>query len=207
MSYLAEDEPLAYPWPVPARDRLTGWEVLVALGLAVLVAALGFPLGWLWSGVAPHAPALMTADGPVYEKPNQEQLIAAEGWYVLLTFLTGAALAILAWALLRRYRGVLVLLALGVGGVAGGVLAYWTGHRIGLAHARNLLAHAPVGTHFTLPVNLRVQHVGLWHGWLPYARGDVLFLAISVVLVYALLAGFSAYPSLRPPRGDLSSDY
>ena len=67
-------------------------------------------------------------------------------------------------------------------------------------------SNAPVGTHFQLPVNLRVQQVGLWHGWLPYARGDVLFLAIAAVLSYALLAGFSAYPSLRPPRkGQVSS--
>ena len=93
--------------------------------------------------------------------------------------------------------------------MAAGVLTYWTGHHIGLSHARYLVNNAPVGTHFTLPVTLRVEQLGLWHGWLPYARGDVLFLAIAAVLVYALLAGFSAYPSLTTPRGGMqfNSDY
>jgi len=206
-------DPPAPVWPVVQEKRRTGVEALVAFGVAVLVAALGFPLGWLWSRVAPHAPAVMTPDGAAYATPNQEQLIADEGWYVFLTFLAGLVLATLAWVLLRRYRGVPVLLGLGVGGVVGGVLTYWTGHHIGLAHARELVRNAPVGMHFALPVNLRVQQLGLWHGWLPYARGDVLFLAITAVLLYALFAGFSPYPTLRPWRGgefrggELSSDY
>jgi hypothetical protein len=33
----------------------------------------------------------------------------------------------------------------------------------------------------------------------PYARGDVLAMAIAALVVYLLLAGFSAYPSLREP--------
>jgi hypothetical protein len=101
-----------------------------------------------------------------------------------------------------------VLLALAAGGVVGGVLTYWTGHRIGLIRARELIRSAPVGDRFPLPVTLRVQQLGLWHGWLPYARGDVLFLGIAAALLYALLAGFSAYPTLRRPRLDqVSSDY
>ncbi len=204
----ASPSPAVQPWPPAGRDRITFREVLAGLGLAVVVALLGFPLGWLWSAVAPHATAVMTGDGAAYARPNQEQLIGAEGWYVFLTTLAGLVLAVLAWLVLRRFRGMLVLLGLGAGGVVSGVLAYWTGHRIGLTHARELIRNAPVGAHFTLPVSLRVQQVGLWHGWLPYARGDVLFLAVMAVLVYALLAGFSPYQSLRPPRAeDFSSDY
>ncbi len=192
-----------YPGPVaPAgKRRRLGVEALVALVAAVVVAALGVPLGALWSALAPHAPALMTNDGAVYAEPEAEYLVGAEGWYVFLTLGAGVLVAALAWALLRRYRGVLVLLALGLGGAAAGVLAFWFGHRQGYAHAKDLVAHAAPGTHFTLPVNLRVGQYGLWHHWLPYARGDVLFLAIAAVLVYVLLAGFSPYPSLRrPPR-------
>jgi len=215
--------PADYPWPIgyPAphsygagpvapveRRRGKGREALVALVAAGVIAALGFPLGWLWSTLAPHAPAVITSDGPAYARPDQEQLVGAEGWYVFLAAGTGIVLAVLAWFVLRRYRGVAVLLALGVGGVGTGVLAYWTGHQIGLSHARNLVKNAPVGTHFALPVNLRVQQVGLWHHWLPYARGDVLLLAIVAVLVYVLLAGFSPYPALRAPRvEDFNSDY
>jgi hypothetical protein len=204
-----EPAPVAagFPWPgypgpgaPAAQRRRLGVEAAVALVAAVVVAALGFPLGALWSALAPHAPALMTGDGPVYAQPEAEYLIGAEGWYVFLTLGAGILVAVLAWALLRRYRGALVLLALGLGGAGAGVLAFWYGHRIGLAHAKDLAAHAAPGTHFTLPVNLRVGQYGLWHHWLPYARGDVLLLAIAAVLVYVLLAGFSPYPSLRRPR-------
>jgi hypothetical protein len=192
----------------PVEPKRTGREILFALAVAVVIAALGFPLGWLWSHLAPHSPAVMTVDGAAYATPNQEQIIGDEGWYVLLTAAAGLVLAVGVWVGLRRYRGVFVLLGLGVGSVAAGVLTYWTGHRIGLAHARDLIAHAPVGAHFSLPVTLRVQQLGLWHGWLPYARGDVLFLAMVAVLTYALLAGFSRYESLRPSRlPGFSSDY
>jgi hypothetical protein len=201
-------DPPAPVWPVVQEKRRAGADALVALGVALVVAGLGFPLGWLWSTLAPHAVAVMTPDGAAYAAPNQEQLIGDEGWYVFLTFLAGLVLAVLTWVLLRRYRGVLVLLGLGVGGVVAGVLTYWTGHRIGLTHARELVQNAPVGMRFPLPVNLRVQQLGLWHGWLPYARGDVLFLAITAVLLYALFAGFSPYPTLRPARrGEVSSDW
>src|SRR5262249_24442861 len=171
--------------------RYTG-EALVALGVAGMVALLGFPLGMLWSAVAPHVPAVMTPDGPVYAQPDGEQPIGAEGTYVFLTAGAGLVLAVLAWVLLRRYRGLAVLLGLVLGGVGAGVLTWWYGHRIG-RHS------APVGAHFDAAVNLRVRQVGLWHHWLPYARGDVLFLAIAAILMYVLLAGFSPYPGLRRP--------
>jgi hypothetical protein len=183
---------LAYP--APATPTRSGYrrEALVALVVAMVVALLGFPLGALWSAMAPHVPAIMTADGPVYAQPDGEQPVGAEGTYVFLTLGAGVLLAVLAWLLLRRYRGLAVLLGLGLGGIGAGVLTWWFGHRIG-RHS------APVGAHFDAAVNLRVRQVGLWHHWLPYARGDVLFLAIAAILMYVVLAGFSPYPSLRRP--------
>jgi hypothetical protein len=182
---------LTYPTERP-RPRY-GREALVALVLAAVVTLLGFPLGLLWSALAPHVPAVMTADGPVYAQPDGEQPVGAEGTYVFLTLGTGLVLAILAWLLLRRYRGPAVLLGLCLGGIGAGVVTWWFGHKIG-RHS------APVGSHFDAAVNLRVRQVGLWHHWLPYARGDVLLLAIAAILMYVLLAGFSPYPSLRRPR-------
>jgi hypothetical protein len=194
-------QPLGYPGPSVltypterARPRYRR-EALIGLVLAVLVTLLGFPLGILWSAVAPHVPAVMTADGPVYAQPNGEQPVGAEGTYVFLTLGTGLVLAILAWIVLRRYRGLAVLLGLALGGLGGGVLTWWYGHKIG-RHS------APVGAHFDAAVNLRVRQVGLWHHWLPYARGDVLLLAIAAILMYVLLAGFSPYPSLRRPGAE-----
>jgi hypothetical protein len=189
----------AYPVAPAGRERAWVPEALVGLGLAVVVAALGFPLGWLWSKIAPHAPAVITPDGPAYAAPNQEQLIGDEGWYVFLAVGAGIVVAVLAWLLLRRYRGVGVVLGLAAGGTVAGVLTFWTGHHIGLARARDLVEHGPVGTRFLLPVNLRVEQLGLWHGWVPYVRGDLFCLAITAVIVYVLIIAFSAYPDLRPP--------
>jgi hypothetical protein len=180
-------------WAVSLR------EALAALGIAVVLALAGFPLGWLWSSIAPHVPVQITSDGAVLSQPEQEQLIGGEGTYLFITVGVGLVAAILAWALLRRYRGYLMLLGLALGGAVGGAITAWFGHRIGLSHFRDLLAHAPVGTNFLAPVSLRVGQFGWWHHALPYARGDVLAMAITALVIYLLLVTFSSYASLREP--------
>lgn len=172
-------------------------ELAMAGGVLAVMVLLGFPMGWLWSSIAPWTPVQMTGDGPVLAQPEQEQMVADEGWYVFLTIGLGVLAAVLVWSLLRRYRGIAMLLALALGGVGAGVLTWWFGHNIGLSHFRYLTRHAPNGATFGLPVNLRVKQVGMWHGVLPYARGDVLLLAVAATVVYLLLAGFSPHPSLR----------
>ncbi len=179
---------------VPAPGRYPA--VLAGLSVAAVTALLGLPLGWLWSALAPRTPVVMTSGGAALAHPEQEQMIADEGWYLFLSIGAGIVIAALAWGLLRRYRGPLMLVWLAIGGLFSGVLAYWLGHQIGLSRFRHLAAHAAAGTNFSAPVNLRVRQMGLWHGWLPYVRGDVLTLAITVTLVYLLLAGFAADPSL-----------
>jgi hypothetical protein len=186
--------------PFPRSEWAVGVrELFAALGVAVVVALAGFPLGWLWSAVAPHTPVQIVSEGAVLSQPEQEQMIADEGWYVFLTIGAAILAAALAWAFLRRYRGWLVTLGLGLGGVVGGSITGWFGHRIGLAHFRDLVAHAPVGSNFLAPVSLRVKQVGFWHHVLPYARGDVLSMAIAAILIYLLLVVFSPYASLRDP--------
>jgi hypothetical protein len=142
----------------------------------------------------------MSSDGAVLAQPEQEQMVADEGWYLGITVVVGILVAILAWALLRRYRGVPVALGLTLGSLGGGVVTWRFGRQIGLTHFRHLAEHAAVGTTFGKPVDLRVAHIGLWHGFLPYARGDVLALAIAATIVYLLFVGFSPHPSLRAPR-------
>jgi hypothetical protein len=192
--------------PGPSLRR----ELLVAAVAAAAVVAVGFPLGALWAAVAPRAAAVVIQDPSGVRQaadphPELEAFIGAESWYVLLTAGTGMLVALGVWLLLRRYRGVPVLLGLGLGGVGAGALTLWFGHRFGLGAARQ----TPIGGHFTAPVNLQAGGIGLWHGWIPYAQGDVLFLAITALLVYLLLAGFSSNPSLRPGediRYGISSD-
>jgi len=190
--------PPVFPQDLPTGGPGTGAQAGVALLLAVAVTLLGFPLGALWSAVAPHTPAVVQSDGAYLADPEGEHRIADEGWYLVLAIAAGIAVTVLAWTLLRRYRGPLMLLGLALGGAGGGVLTWSFGRSLGRAHARELALHAPVGTHFGLPVDLRAMRVGLWHGWLPYAFGDVLAIAFTVVLLTLLLAGFSPYPALRP---------
>ncbi len=199
-------------WTAPAPEETdpdrprARVEWLVALGVAVVITLLGFPLGWLWSSVAPWTPVQMTSDGAVLAQPEQEQMVADEGWYLGITVVVGILVAVLAWLLLRRYRGVPMALALAVGSVGGGVVTWRFGRQIGLTHFRHLAEHAAVGTNFGKPVDLRVAHIGLWQGFLPYARGDVLALAIAATIVYLLFVGFSPHPSLRASRHATAED-
>jgi hypothetical protein len=200
--------PLAAPaWTPPVATRSGGSLLLeFGVGLAVLVGVglLGLPLGWLWQTIAPHTPAIREADGAYLTDPEGEQRIADEGWYLLLTVALGVVLVILVWVLLRRFRGPILALALTFGALACGIITWKFGHHFGYAHARALI-DAPSwtgSTPFTLPVDLRAAKAGLWGGWLPYARGDVLAMPITVLLLYLLFAGFSPYPSLRATPED-----
>jgi hypothetical protein len=193
----SEGPVLFEPTPRPPAGR----EVLTGLLAGIVVTLAGFPLGWLWSALAPWIPAVRTSDGTaVLAQPEGEQMIADEGWYVFIMIGAGIAFAVLAWVLLRRYRGIAVAVGLALGAVGGGVAAAWLGQRIGRDHFRHLMATETIGKTFYRPVILRADSYGLWHHVLPYARGDVLICAITATLAYLLLAGFSQYPTLRPFR-------
>jgi hypothetical protein len=180
-------------------------EILLAVGVAMVIALIGFPLGWLWSVAAPWTPVQITTDGAVLSQPEQEQMIADEGWYLALTVLAGILVAALVWAFLRRYRGVPMAIGLALGSVGAGVITWRFGRNIGYGHFKDLVLHAPVGTNFGKPVDLRIAQAGLWHGFLPYVRGDAVAMAIAATVIYLLLAGFSAHSSLRPPGNSARS--
>jgi hypothetical protein len=188
--------------PPPRVSRLA--ELAVMIGVGVLVGLLGFPLGWLWQRVAPHTPAVREPDGAYLTAPEAEHRIADEGGYVILTVGAGLLVAVLLWILLRRFRGPLLTVGLTLGALACGIITWKFGHNFGYHHARTLI-DAPSwtgSTNFVLPVDLRAAKVGLWRGWLPFARGDVLAMPITVLLVCLLAAGFSPYPALRATHRD-----
>ena len=91
---------------------------LVALG----VAAFGGVVGWVWSEVAPRLQVIKAGEGLLYADAEPEQPIAADGWFFLLGLGLGIVLAVLAWVLLRRYRGAAMLAGLTVGSLVGAML-------------------------------------------------------------------------------------
>ncbi|MGW5670400.1 DUF2567 domain-containing protein [Micromonospora sp. NPDC003776] len=196
-------DPLAgYPGLVtgsPVAGRPTGRlrAAAIALGVALLVSLLGAPLGLLWAAVAPGTPVQKTAEGAVYATPQPEQPIAADGWFSVLGLGFGVLVAIALWALLRRRRGPVGLVAGVLGGIGAAVLAWQVGRRIGLGTYHRLLATAPDGTVFTKPADLRAGGID-WYTLLPVPHGNLLLPAFGVAVTYTLLAGWSRWPSLRP---------
>lgn len=186
-------------WPAaPRPPRRPGRAAAVAAAICLTVAAFGAPLGLLWVAVAPTVPVRMTEDGPLLVDSQPEEFIAADGWFVLLGLAFGVLAAIAVWLVVRHRRGPLPLIAVTLGAVGAGLLAWWLGRQIGVTEYERLLESAPVGEVFGKPVDLRAADVGLWRGFLPLVRGDVLVPGFAAALMYTLLAGWSRYHSLRP---------
>ena len=186
-----EVEGAGAPGLEPARP---GRAAAVAVGAAVAVAALGLPLGLLWSALAPDVPVLVTDGGLVFAEAQPEQPVAGDGWFVLLAVPFGALVAVVGWRL-RSVRGTAGLLALTVGALAAGPLAWWLGRRVGLADFEAAASAAPSGSVLGHPADLRVLEADWWP---PTLSGVPVVPALAVAVTYTVLAAWSRYPSLRP---------
>jgi hypothetical protein len=189
------EEPEAATSPPASVPR--GREVLFALLVAVVVAGLGAPFGWLWSKLAPHVELVQTQYGPYPIQPEPEGYWADDGWFILMALGMGAIVAVAAWFLLRRYRGPILLAAIVLGSIGASVLAAWLGNKIGWSHYIDQAEHAPVDTHIFRPVKLRTGSASLAFGVLPWVRGTLLLQGLAAAAVYTGLAGFHASPTLR----------
>ncbi|MEV6927021.1 DUF2567 domain-containing protein [Dactylosporangium sp. NPDC051485] len=182
--------------PAPARVPLAR-EALWALVVAAVVAGLGAPFGLLWSKLAPHVELVQTQYGPYPIEGEPEGYWADDGWFILMSIGMGIVIAVVAWLLLRRYRGPILLAGLVVGSAGASVLGAWLGNKIGWAHYLDLAAHAPQNTHIFRPVKLRTGTSSLLFGFIPWVRGTMLVQALAAAAVYTGLAGFHASPTLR----------
>jgi hypothetical protein len=199
---------VAYPAPHTQPERVARprfRSVYVAPLVAVAVAALGPVVGWLWAEVAPRVAVVKTDHGFVYADGAPEEAVAADGWFAILGLVVGMAFAVLAWALLRRHRGMAVMIGLALGSLAGAVLAWWVGHMIGLAQFEGVRA-AAIGTRLDAPVHLRITDLDEDKPWLSLPTGVAAVQALVAAFVYTGLAGFSPYPNLRKPDPEPDSD-
>jgi hypothetical protein len=191
---------LADPPPPVAAPRLVRRNLLTGLAAAVAVALFGAPLGLLWAAVAPGVPVTQTRNGPVLSEPQPEQFIAADGWFSALGLGFGVLAALAVWWGLRRGRGWVGLVAVALGAIGAALLAWWLGRQIGLSDYEQWRATAAVGQTSLRPPDLRAGMAGLFWGFLPVVRGDLLVPAFGAVVTYTLLAGWAADSDLGAGR-------
>ncbi|MFF0202972.1 AAA family ATPase [Streptomyces sp. NPDC005017] len=161
-------------WPPPSggagHDGAYGYgqdgpgmrtELREAAVITVAVALTGVLLGALWNWLAPRIPLIgEVTDGSwvVYVKETEgEQAIGTDGTFALLGLAFGVVTA-LAVFLVRRQGGVPLVVALGLGGLLGSVLAWRFG--LWLGPADDVLAHAKEagqGVTFSAPLKLNAK--------------------------------------------------
>jgi hypothetical protein len=174
------------------------WVSALAVGLAM--ASLGLLLGLVWLLVAPTLPLRKVEKGMAYIAPDPEQPVAADGWFVLLGLGLGVVAAILVWIVAARTRGPIQLVALTLGALAAGYVAWqFTLHvpndySTRVSHAQlNDIVQRPAELTSTnspacLPTLDKCRSVRSGELWVP---------ALGAVVGYSLMAGWSRFPNLR----------
>ncbi|MET9339859.1 hypothetical protein [Nonomuraea sp. NPDC003804] len=164
-----------------------------AFAVTVLaLAALGVPAGLAWSLLAPRAPYAIVNGRPVLADPSTQALIAADGWFAVVTGGIGLVCAVVAWNLARDRR-LEVLLGLAAGGAAAAFVAQWAGTTFTLA---------PV----TVEAAAAVPGVKVVAGALVLtARGVLVAWPLLAVGLYGTMEAVVAYREspLRRPYGEI----
>lgn len=157
-------------------DRLT--TVLLAVPV-IAMPLLGALAGLVWAAVAERPDLVLTPSGTVYGTPEPQAVIAADGWFAVVTAVAGALCGIVAFLYGRsrldtRLREIVVLLGLTLGGLLAALSTWGVGHATGLAEFRRLLRTQPTGSHVTGVLQL-------------HAVGLVVVWSISAVIFFTLL--------------------
>jgi Protein of unknown function (DUF2567) len=176
--------------------RLAG-SITAAVAVGVVVSLAGIGIGVLWAEVAPRVAVIKAEQGFLYADSEPEQAVAGDGWFAILGAVAGLLFAVIAWYLLRRHRGPMILFGLTLGSLAGAVLAWWVGYKIGLAQFDQARQAAAVGARLNAPLGLRITDLSKDHLWTPIPTGVAAVQALVAAAVYTVLAGFSAHSDLR----------
>ena len=142
-------------------------EVRQAAVAVLAIALCGALLGVLWWKLAPTVPLVgdvVDERWVVFLKESEgEQAIGVDGTFTLLALAFGALSAVVAF-LLRRRGGVPLVVALGVGGLLGSLLAWRVG--VWLGPAQDVIAHAKdVGKGVTFDAPLKLGAKGALLAW------------------------------------------
>ncbi|PBC71934.1 hypothetical protein BX265_6549 [Streptomyces sp. TLI_235] len=156
----APHDPFAPPPPAADRPkrpkRALLPEVRTGALIAVAGALLGVVLGLLWLWLAPQVGLVVKGEQLLYADPEGEQRAGADSVFALLGLGAGLATALTAFLFTRRRGGgVAVAVGLAVGGLAGSVIGWQLGMRLG--PTSDLVAHARQvgdGGRFSAPLEL-----------------------------------------------------
>ncbi|MFJ9349637.1 AAA family ATPase [Streptomyces sp. NPDC101237] len=166
------------------------------LRAAVIVLALvvgGVLLGLLWLWLTPHVPLVGDHSDKgwvVYLQDTEgEQAVGVDGTFTLLALAFGAVSAVAAF-LWQRRGGVPLVVALGVGGLLGSLLAWRLGMSMG--PESDVIAHArAVGQGVTFPAPLKLG-----------AKGALLAWPLAALLVHLGLTALFGPRDPEPPYQD-----
>ncbi|MEU3826562.1 AAA family ATPase [Streptomyces sp. SID161] len=138
-----------------------GTELREAAVITVAVALGGVLLGLLWWWLAPHVPLVgdeLDKNWVVYLKDSEgEQAVGVDGTFTLLGLAFGLVTGVAAF-LWRRRGGVPLVVALGLGGLLGSLLAWRLG--VWLGPESDVIAHARAvgrGVPFSAPLKLSAK--------------------------------------------------
>ncbi|MCX3061075.1 DUF2567 domain-containing protein [Streptomyces beihaiensis] len=199
------DDPWRTPGPAsggqppaaPQDGPGLGTELREAAVVTVGVALCGLLLGALWLWLAPRVPLISDATAVYLKDTEGEQAIGIDGTFTLLGLALGVvtAVAVFLW---RRRGGVPLVVALAVGGLLGGVLAWRFG--VWLGPMQDVAAHAKQvgkGVVFDAPMELK-------------AKGALLAWPLAAMIVHLALTGLfgprdpdphAGYYGPRPAEG------
>ncbi|MBP2702312.1 hypothetical protein JOL79_00695 [Microbispora sp. RL4-1S] len=146
------------------------------IALTVLASALlGVVAGFVWAALAPATRYVLVDGGPQPADPETQTLIAADGWFAVVTGAAGLLCAAVAYLLARR-RPVEALTGL----TAGGLLAAYVALLVGGTVKGVVRASAPGG--LTTTTSLGVTAHGVLLAWPLLATA--LFWLIEFLVTY-----------------------
>ncbi|MEU8344139.1 hypothetical protein AB0C74_20770 [Spirillospora sp. NPDC048832] len=152
-----------------------------------IMALLGPLAGLLWAAAAPTVTFVIVQGEALLADPEGQGPIGTDARFALIALVAGVLCGAAAYAAGGRGNDVALLLGLAAGGCAAAVLAWRTGHLIGLGDFQDAVRHARDGTTATGVADLR-------------ARGVLVFWPVAAVGAYGLLE----LAVRRLPAGDVA---
>ncbi|WP_225993866.1 hypothetical protein [Actinomadura rudentiformis] len=163
----------------------TGKALRTWAAATIVVTLLGPLAGLLWAKIVPTVEYVVIQGEPLFADPEGQGPVGMDGRFALIVMLAGIGCGGLAYLAGGRGNDIPLVLGLAVGGIAAAVIAWKTGHQIGLAAYEDAVRTAKDGATVKGVAELR-------------ATGIVTFWPILAVGTYGALELFVK----RLPAGD-----